>query len=55
MAVIANMEDITAEFHERCTDFDRVFKEHIERRIEYKEYLERYESSLLSFFFVITL
>jgi RB1-inducible coiled-coil protein 1 len=41
MAVIANMEDITAEFQERCNDFDRVFRDHIEKRMEYKEYLER--------------
>lgn len=41
MAVIANMEDITAEFQERCSDFDRVFNDHIEKRLEYKEYLER--------------
>lgn len=41
MAVIANMEDITFEFSERCSDFDRVFKDHIEKRIEYKDYLER--------------
>lgn len=41
MAVIANMEDITHEFQERCNDFDRVFKEHIEKRVEYKDYLER--------------
>lgn len=41
MAVIANMEDITAEFQDRCNDFDRVFNDHIEKRLEYKEYLER--------------
>lgn len=41
MAVIANMEDITAEFQERCNDFDRVFKDHIDKRMEYKDYLER--------------
>lgn len=41
MAVIANMEDITTEFQARCSDFDRIFKDHIERRMEYKDYLER--------------
>lgn len=41
MAVIANMEDITTEFQERCNDFDKVFKDHIEKRMEYKDYLER--------------
>jgi RB1-inducible coiled-coil protein 1 len=41
MAVIANMEDVTAAFQERCNEFDKVFKDHIERRMEYKEYLER--------------
>lgn len=41
MAVIANMEDITVLFQERCSDFDKVFKDHIERRMEYKDYLER--------------
>lgn len=41
MAVIANLEDITDELQERCSEFDKVFRDHIERRIEYKEYLER--------------
>lgn len=41
MAVIANMEDITAEFQARCEDFDKVFKEHIERRSEYMDYLKK--------------
>lgn len=41
MAVIANMEDITNEFMERCNDFDRVFNDHIDKRMEYKDYLER--------------
>lgn len=41
MAVIANMEDITAEFQARCDDFDKVFKEHIERRSEYMDYLNK--------------
>lgn len=41
MAVIANMEDITTEFQARCNDFDKIFKDHIEKRMEYKDYLER--------------
>jgi hypothetical protein len=41
MAVIANLEDITESFQERCSEFDKVFRDHIERRIEYKDYLER--------------
>jgi hypothetical protein len=41
MAVIANMEDVTAAFQERCVEFDKIFKDHIERRMEYKTYLER--------------
>jgi RB1-inducible coiled-coil protein 1 len=41
MAVIANLEDITVAFQERCNEFDKVFKDHIERRTEYKDYLER--------------
>jgi RB1-inducible coiled-coil protein 1 len=41
MAVIANLEDITESFQERCNEFDKVFRDHIERRIEYKDYLER--------------
>lgn len=41
MAVIANLEDITDAFQERCSEFDKVFRDHIDRRMEYKEYLER--------------
>lgn len=41
MAVIANLEDITAEFQDRCNDFDKIFKDHIDKRMEYKAYLER--------------
>lgn len=41
MAVIANLEDITEAFQERCNEFDKVFSDHIDRRIEYKDYLER--------------
>jgi RB1-inducible coiled-coil protein 1 len=41
MAVIANLEDITDAFQERCSEFDKVFKDHIERRMEYKDYLGR--------------
>lgn len=48
MAVIANMEDITSEFQERCNDFDKVFKDHIEKRMEYKDYLERLVVKFLS-------
>lgn len=40
MAVIANLEDITDAFQERCNEFDKVFRDHIDRRMEYKEYLE---------------
>lgn len=41
MAVIANLEDITDAFRERCNEFDKVFRDHIDRRMEYKDYLER--------------
>lgn len=41
MAVIANLEDITEAFQERCSEFDKVFRDHIERRMEYKDYLGR--------------
>lgn len=41
MAVIANLEDITDAFQERCSEFDKVFRDHIDRRMEYKDYLER--------------
>jgi len=41
MSVVANMEDITAEFRERCRNFGTVFQDHIERRMEYEEYLGR--------------
>ena len=41
-AVIANMEDITDEFRDRCNDFDKRFEAHIERRNEYQEFLTKY-------------
>ncbi len=41
MAVIANLEDITVDFQERCSEFDKGFRDHIDRRMEYKEYLGR--------------
>jgi RB1-inducible coiled-coil protein 1 len=41
MAVIANLEDITDDFQKRCNECDKVFRDHIDRRLEYKEYLER--------------
>ena len=42
MAVIANLEDITVDFQERCSEFDKGFRDHIDRRMEYKEYLGRW-------------
>lgn len=41
MAVIANMEDVTTSFSDRCNDFDKIFIDHIEKRTEYKDYLEK--------------
>ncbi|KAG5684501.1 hypothetical protein PVAND_013731 [Polypedilum vanderplanki] len=46
MAVMANLEDITDAFEDRCNEFDKVFKEHIERRKEYKDYLESFDDDL---------
>lgn len=40
------MEDITTEFMERCSDFDKVFKDHIEKRDEYREYLDCFDGDL---------
>jgi RB1-inducible coiled-coil protein 1 len=40
------MEDITSEFMERCGDFDKVFKDHIEKRSEYKSYLQDFDDDL---------
>ncbi|KAL7032072.1 hypothetical protein ACKWTF_007211 [Chironomus riparius] len=46
MAVIANLEDITDDFQKRCNECDKVFRDHIERRLEYKEYLESFNDDL---------
>ncbi|CRK91306.1 CLUMA_CG004981, isoform B [Clunio marinus] len=46
MAVIANLEDLTTEFQSRCNDFDKVFRDHIERRMEYKNYLESFDEDI---------
>lgn len=39
-AVIANMEDITVEFEKRSDNYYKRFEEHIERRNEYKVFLD---------------
>lgn len=40
-SVIANMEDITSEFEKRAENYIKRFEEHMERRVEYKDYLEK--------------
>lgn len=45
-AVVANMEDITDEFKERCLDFYRSFDSHLERRSHYIEFAKNFESDL---------
>lgn len=40
-AVVANMEDVTHEFRERCENFYRVFNSHSERREEYLDFLSK--------------
>lgn len=37
---IANMEDLTTEFMDRCSDFSKVFEDHIGKRLEYKDNLD---------------
>uniref|UniRef100_A0A6B2EHA8 RB1-inducible coiled-coil protein 1 n=1 Tax=Phlebotomus kandelakii TaxID=1109342 RepID=A0A6B2EHA8_9DIPT len=45
-AVVANMEDLTEEFKKRCSDFQNVFNEVLERRTEYLECLSHFNEDL---------
>lgn len=45
-AVVANMEDITDEFKDRCLDFYRSFDSHLERRGQYIEFAKNFECDL---------
>lgn len=45
-AVVANLEDITSDFQERCDVFFRGFNEHMEKRDEYSTYLGSFNEDL---------
>ncbi|XP_037034011.1 RB1-inducible coiled-coil protein 1 isoform X2 [Bradysia coprophila] len=45
-AVIANMEDLTDEFRQRCEDFYRSFDQHLSRQTEYNEFLSSFSEDL---------
>lgn len=45
-AVVANMEDITDEFKDRCLDFYRCFDSHLERREQFIEFAKNFKSDL---------
>lgn len=45
-AVVANMEDITDEFNDRCLDFYRCFDSHLERREQFIEFAKNFKSDL---------
>lgn len=46
-AVVANLEDITVDFQERCDVFFRGFNEHLEKRDDYREYLSNFNEDLV--------
>jgi RB1-inducible coiled-coil protein 1 len=46
-SVVANMEDLTNEFHERNEDFYRHFNDYLVRREEYIEFLTHFSDDLL--------
>lgn len=45
-AVVANMEDITDEFKDRCLDFYRCFDSHLERREQFIEFAKNFKDDL---------
>uniref|UniRef100_A0A336K3N1 RB1-inducible coiled-coil protein 1 n=1 Tax=Culicoides sonorensis TaxID=179676 RepID=A0A336K3N1_CULSO len=45
-AVVANLEDITTDFQERCEVFFRGFNEHLDKRVEYVDYLKNFNEDL---------
>ncbi|XP_063699943.1 RB1-inducible coiled-coil protein 1 isoform X2 [Culicoides brevitarsis] len=45
-AVVANLEDITVDFHERCDVFFRGFDEHLDKRNEHLDYLKNFNDDL---------
>lgn len=46
-AVVANLEDLTVDFQERCDVFFRGFKEHLEKRDDYRTYLSDFNDDLI--------